>query len=50
MEPESDFCMIMSCDEESVEIRFHKIHKGEIMWLDENLDNYKDGAIGYAIV
>ncbi len=50
MEPESDFCMIISCDEESVEIRFHKIHKGKIMWLDENLDNYKDGAIGYAIV
>ena len=50
MEPHSKFCLILSCDEEHVEIRFHKIHPGEKMWLDENLENYPEEAIGYAIV
>ena len=50
MEPHSKFCLILSCDEEHVEIRFHKIHPGEKMWLDENLEDYPEEAIGYAIV
>lgn len=50
MEPGSKFCMIMSSDEERVEIRFHKVHKGEIMWLNEDLESYENEAIGYVIV
>lgn len=50
MDPQSNFCLIMSCDEDHVEIRFHKVHKNEKMWLDAELENYKDGAIGYVIV
>ena len=50
IEPHSKFCLILSCDEEYVEIRFHKIHPGEKMWLDENLEDYPEEAIGYAIV
>ena len=50
MEPQSKFCMILSSNQERVEIRFHKIHQGEGMLLDEELENYKDGAIGYVVV
>ena len=50
LESKSKFCLIMCSDENCVEIRFHKIHEGEKIWLDENLENYEDGAIGYAIV
>lgn len=47
MEPESKFCIIMCSDEESVEIRFHKIRDKESRWLSENLEGYQDGAVGY---
>ena len=50
IEPDSKFCLILCSDENYVEIRFHKIHENEIMWLDEELENYGDGAIGYAII
>ena len=50
MEAQSNFCLIMSCNEDHVEIRFHKMHENEKMWLDEELENYKDGAVGYVIV
>ena len=40
----------MSCNEDHVEIRFHKVRENEKMWLDEELENYKDGAVGYVIV
>ncbi len=50
IEPSAKFCLIISCDEECVEIRFHKMHEGEAMWLDENLENYDDGAIGYTMI
>lgn len=50
MQPESKFCMILSCDEDHTEIRFHKLRKGESMWLRDNVDDYADGAIGYSFV
>lgn len=50
MEPNSKFCLILLCDEHHVEIRFHKIHVNEKMWLDENIENYTDEAVGYVIV
>ena len=46
----SKFCLILCVDENHVEIRFHKIHHGESMWLEENLECYKDGAVGYVII
>ena len=50
MEPESQFCFILSSDEERVEFRFHKIHENEIMWLANDLESYNDGAIGYVVI
>ena len=50
LEPQSNFCMIMCCDECNVEIRFHKIHIGEKMWLDNNLEKYTHEAVGYMII
>ena len=50
MQPDSKFCMIVSCDEDHTEIRFHKIHEGEKMWLCDNINDYTEGAIGYFIV
>lgn len=50
IEPQSHFCMIISSDENYVEIRFHKMHSGEKMWLSDNLENYKDEAVGYVII
>ena len=50
MEPQSKFCLIMSCDEEHVEIRFHKVRKNEKMWLNKDLEKYKDEAIGYVMI
>lgn len=50
LQPDSKFCLILFSDESCVEIRFHKIHEGESMWLDEELENYEDGAVGYALI
>lgn len=50
LQPDSRFCLIIFSDESCVEIRFHKIHEGENMWLDEEIENYKDGAAGYALI
>lgn len=50
LQPDSKFCLIIFSDESCVEIRFHKIHEGESMWLDEELEHYKDGAAGYALI
>ena len=50
MDPESDFCLIMCSDEERVEIRFHKVRSEEDGWLLDDIETYKDGAVGYVIV
>lgn len=50
MEPDSKFCLIICSDENHVEIRFHKMHDGESMWLTENLECYEDEAVGYALI
>lgn len=50
MDNHSNFCLIMSCDEECVEIRFHKVRREEVSWLAEDIESYTDGAVGYTIV
>lgn len=50
LQPDSKFCLIIFSDESCVEIRFHKMHEGESMWLDEELEYYKDEAVGYALI
>lgn len=50
IEPYSKFCLILVCDEEYVEIRFHKVRSNEKSWLADNLEEYEDGAVGYVIV
>jgi len=49
LEPESDFCFIIDCDENYVTLRFHKLRSNEGMWLLDDIEGY-DGAIGYIIV
>jgi len=43
LEPESQFCFIISCDTEyeSVTMRFHKVRSEELMWLGEGWENSK---------
>ena len=50
MEPDSKFCFTLCSDEEYVEIRFHKVRNDERRWLAEDLEDYKDGAVGYVLV
>lgn len=50
MDPESNFCLIMCSDEDHVEIRFHKVRTEEDGWLLDDIEAYKDGAVGYVIV
>ena len=50
MDPDSKFCLIMSSNEDRVEIKFHKIRKNEIKWLADDIDSYQGGAVGYVIV
>ena len=50
MDPDSKFCLIMSSNEDRVEIKFHKIRKNEIKWLGDDINSYKGGAVGYVIV
>lgn len=42
------FFMIF-CSDDGVELRFHKIHEGEPMWIDMDIESYS-GAVGYIIV
>lgn len=50
MEPYSKFCLIMCSNEKHVEIRFHKVRDDESTWLTEDLEGYKDEAIGYIMI
>ena len=50
MQPEARFCMILACDEDHTEIRFHKLREGESLWLNDDINHYTDGAIGYFIL
>lgn len=46
---ESKFCLISSCDDDNVTIRFHKIRNEEPLWLSDDLEQY-DQPVGYIIV
>ena len=48
--PESKFCFIICSSNDHVEIRFHKVRSEESNWLDENLENYAEEAVGYIII
>ena len=50
MQPEARFCMILSCDEDRTEIRFHKLREGESLWVGSDINQYTDGAIGYFLL
>ena len=50
IQPEARFCMILACDEDYAEIRFHKLREGESPWLNDDISHYTDGAIGYFIL
>lgn len=51
MDPDSKFCLIMSSNEDRVEIRFHKFREDEGMVLADDLESYQDGGgVGYVIV
>lgn len=50
LEPDSQFCFIMCSDENRVEIRFHKVRDNEKRLLANDLESYKDGAVGYVLV
>lgn len=50
LQPDSKFCLMVFSDENCVEIRFHKIHERENMWMDEEIEHYEDGAVGYALI
>ena len=47
LDPHSQFCFILSSNEERVEVRFNKVRKGENKWLAEDIECYVDEAIGY---
>ena len=50
LDPNATFCLIMSSDEDRVEIRFHKLRKEEPMGVADDIESYKDGAIGYVCI
>lgn len=50
LDSESKFCFIICSDEERVELRFHKARMDERGWLADDIESYKDGAVGYVIV
>lgn len=50
LDPKAQFCLIMCSNKERVEIRFHKVRDDEPKWLAEDLEAYKDGAVGYVII
>lgn len=50
LDPNAIFCFIMSSDKERVEIRFHKLRDEEPKYVADDIDSYKDGAIGYVCI
>lgn len=48
LDSDSKFCFIISCDENRVTLRFHKVRVGEPEWLAADLDLY-DEPVGYII-
>lgn len=50
LKPDAQFCFIMSCDPEQVEIRFHQVRESDSNWLADDLESYCDGAIGYVYI
>lgn len=45
----SKFCYFLSCSDNIVNLRFHKIREGERMWHIENLEEYVQ-PVGYIII
>ena len=49
IDSDAKFCFIISCDENNVELRFHKSRHNERSWLGNNIDIYND-PVGYIIL
>lgn len=47
--PDSRFCLIITCENDSVIIRFHQVRDNENEWLIEDLEQYTD-AVAYQII
>lgn len=45
----SKFCFILSCDEQYVTLRFHKVRAEEGVWLSRDIEKYDD-AVGYEYI
>ena len=48
LEPNSQFCFIMDCNDGYVTLRFHKVRADENGWLCNDIDSYTE-PIGYLI-
>lgn len=48
LDTDTKFCYIISCDENRVTLRFHKVRAEEPGWLVDDLDLYDD-PVGYMI-
>lgn len=44
------FCIILSYHDNSVDVRFHKIRKDDMPYLDENINNYTEECILVVLV
>jgi hypothetical protein len=42
IEPQSQFCMVITCDGEYVTLRFHKIRSNTENWLCNDLERYEE--------
>ena len=49
LDKDAQIFFMIFCSEDGVELRFHKIHDGEPMWIDMDIDSYSE-AVGYLIV
>lgn len=47
--PDGKFCLIITCENESVTLRFHQIRDDESGWLAEDLEQYTD-AVAYTTI
>lgn len=49
MDPNSDFCFIVSYNGGATTLRFHKVRTEEAGWLTDDLEDYTNEAVGYII-
>ncbi len=47
--PNNRFCLMVTCGDDSVILRFHQVRDDENMWLVEDLEKYNE-AVAYKII